>query len=80
MAYKLELNHPDFPKDMEFDLDGILMKNKGSRTLTEADEQAFLAKNGRTVKELYGHSAIVKLTGTTELSSKEREELKGGEG
>jgi hypothetical protein len=78
MAYKLEVDHPDFPKDFPFDLDGILVKNKGSRTLTEDEEQAFLAKNRRTVKEVYGHSTIVKITGSTELSSKELKELKEG--
>jgi len=81
MAYKLEVDHPDFPKDFEFDLDGILVKNKGSRTLTEDEEQAFLSKNFRTVKEVYGHSTIVKVTGTSELSSKEVKAIKeGGEG
>lgn len=80
MAYKLELNHPDFPKDFEFDLDGILVKNKSSKTLTADEEQAFLAKNRKTVKEIYGHSDIVKLTGSTELSKSNVDELKGGEG
>ncbi len=81
MAYKLEVDHPDFPKDFEFDLDGVLVKNKGSRTLTEDEEQSFLAKNRRTVKEVYGHSKIVKVSGSSEMSRKEIEELKeGGEG
>jgi hypothetical protein len=46
MAYKLEVNHPDFPKDWEFDCDGVLVKNGGSTTLTEEDEGAIFARSG----------------------------------
>lgn len=81
MAYKLDVDHPDFPKDWEFDLDGILGKNGHSVTVTEEMERAFLAKNGRSIKDIYGHSEVVKLSGTSELSSKEKAELiEGGEG
>ena len=80
MAYKLECDHPDFPKDWEFDLDGIACKNKGSVTVTEEMERSFLARVGRTIKDIYGHSEIVKLSGTSELSPKEKAELEGGEG
>jgi hypothetical protein len=68
MAYKLEVNHPDFPKDWEFDCDGVLVKNGGSATLTEEDELAvFNRSGGLTVKEVFGHKdvpAFIKLTGT----------------
>ena len=67
MAYKLEVNHPDFPKDFEFDCDGILVKNKATVTVTKEMEEAFLGRNGKSVKEIYGKSDIVKVTGTTEL-------------
>ena len=79
MAYKLEVNHPDYPKGMEFDLDGILVENGKSVTVTEEVERLFLAHNGRGIKDLYGHSEIVKLSGTSELSAKEKAELEGGE-
>jgi hypothetical protein len=76
MAYKLEVNHPDFPKDWEFDMDGVLVKNGGSVTLTEADEAAIFGRSGGlTVKEVFGHKGVpefIKLTGT--------KETKGGEG
>ena len=76
MAYKLEVNHPDFPKDWEFDMDGVLVKNGSSKTLTLEDELAVFARaGGRTVKEVFGHKDVpdyIKLTGT-----KEKE---GGEG
>jgi hypothetical protein len=68
VAYKLEVNHPDFPKDWEFDMDGVLVKNGGSVTLTEEDEIAiFNRSGGLTVKEVYGHKDVpdhIKLTGT----------------
>ena len=80
MAYKLEVNHPDFPKGWEFDCDGILVKNGESRTLTDEDELAFIARVGRPVKEIYGHGEHAKLTGSTELTAKEKAEAtKGGE-
>ena len=78
MSYKMEVNHPDFPKDWMFDLDGIACKNGGSVTVDEEMERSFLARVGRPIKEIYGHSEIVKLTGTSELSSKEKTELAEG--
>lgn len=70
MAYKLEVNHPDFPKDWEFDMDGVLVKNGSSVTLTERDEiSIFNRSGGRTVKEVFGHKDVpdyIKLTGTKE--------------
>jgi hypothetical protein len=70
MAYTLEVDHPDFPDDYEFDCDGILVKNKSSRKLTEEDELAFISRVGRTVKDIYGHGTYAKLTGATELNTK----------
>jgi hypothetical protein len=82
MAYKLEVNHPDFEKGFEFDCDGILVANGDSRVLTAEDELSFLARVGRPVKEVYGHGTFAKLTGSTELTTKEEksqaEALKGG--
>lgn len=74
MAYTLEVNHPDFPDDYEFDCDGILVKNKSSRKLTADDELAFIARVGRSVKDIYGHGEIAKLTGSTELDTKAEKE------
>ena len=75
MSYKMEANHPEYPKGTEFDCDGILVKNGSSVTVTADMERAFIAKNHRTIKELYGNSEIIKLSGTSELSSKEKGEL-----
>lgn len=75
MAYKLEVNHPDFPKDWEFDMDGVLVKNGSSVVLSEADEEAiFNRSGGLTVKEVFGHKGVpdyIKLTGSKESELKE---------
>jgi hypothetical protein len=67
MALKLDVDHPNYPKGMEFDLDGIGAKNGSSVEVTADMEQAFLSKNGKSIKEIYGHSKIVKVSGTSEL-------------
>lgn len=75
MAYKLEVKHPDFPDGWEFDMDGVLVKNGSSVTLTEADEEAIFARSGgKTVKEVFGHKNVpdyIKLTGSKESDKKE---------
>lgn len=75
MAYKLEVNHPDFPKDWEFDMDGVLVKNGSSVTLTVEQEAAiFNRSGGHTVKEVFGHKDVpeyIKLTGSKESGLKE---------
>ena len=75
MAYKLEVDHPDFPKDWEFGMDGVLVKNGGSATLTEEDELAiFNRSGGLTVKQVFGHKDVpdyIKLTGTKASDVKE---------
>lgn len=73
--YTLKLDHPDLPKGFECDLDGILCENGGSVEVTEEMEQSFVSKNQRTIKEIYGHSEIVKISGRSELSGKEVDEL-----
>jgi hypothetical protein len=77
VAYTLEVNHPDFPKGTEFDLDGILVENGSSAKVDKEKEEWFLSHNGRSIKDIYGgKSEIVKLTGTSELSGSAK---KGGE-
>lgn len=61
MGLKLEVNHPDYPKGFEFDCDGILVENGSSVEITKEMEEAFLARNGRSIKDIYGKGEIVKL-------------------
>jgi hypothetical protein len=80
MAYKLEANHPDFPKGWEFDCDGIPLKNGGSVAITAEMEAAFIGKNFNTIENIYGHSEIFKLSGTSELASKsKKDDSEGGD-
>jgi hypothetical protein len=80
MAFKLEANHPDFPKGWELDCDGIGVKNGGSVAITAEMEEAFIGKNGRSIEEIYGHSEIHKLSGTSELGSKSKKvDSEGGD-
>ena len=74
MAYTLTVNHPDFPKGQEFDCDGIFVKNGESKKLSKEDELAFIGRWGNDVKFYYGHGTIAKVTGSSELSSKEKAE------
>ena len=78
MAFKLEVNHPDFPKDWEFDMDGVVVLNGSSVTLTEQDEaNVFARAQGRTVKEVFGHKDVPDYIKLTETAAKAKE---GGEG
>lgn len=76
MAYTLEVNNPDLPKGTPMDCDGILVENGSSRKLTAEDELAFISRHteGRSVKDIYGHGTIAKLSGSTELDSKAEKE------
>lgn len=74
MAYTLTVEHPDFPKDQEFDCDGILVKNNSSRKLTAEDELAFIGRWGKDIKHFYGHGTIAKITGSSELSSAQKKD------
>ncbi len=78
MGYKLEMNHPDFPKDQEFDLGGVVVKNGSSVTLTEEQEQAVVARHGASVKDALSGNPALKVSGTSELSKKEVEAITGG--
>jgi hypothetical protein len=77
VAFKLEVNHPEFPKGWEFDMDGVVVKNGGSVTLTEQDELNVLGRaQGRTVDEVYGHEDVpeyIKFSGTSAIKQPKKE-------
>lgn len=76
MAYKLEVNHPDFPKGWEFDCDGIAVKNGETVDISAEQEEHFAAKWGQPISDFYRkNGAVAKLTGTSALSNKKE----GGE-
>ena len=75
MAYTLKLDHPDFPKGMPFDLDGILVENGSEVEVTEEMEQFFISKNQKSIKDIYGHSKIVTVSGRAAISGKKADAL-----
>ena len=78
MAYKLEFHNPEYPKGIEFDIGGVLVKNGGSLTLTEEQEQGIVTRRGMSVKDALSNNVHLKITGTSELSKKDVNELTGG--
>lgn len=66
MSYSIKIDHPAFPKDHEFAIDGLgLFKNGTSRKIDEEAEQAYKNLTGKTVKE--GLKAeYVKVDGSSE--------------
>lgn len=73
MTLTVEIDHPDFEKDVEFDLVGILIKNKGKAELTEEQERLLVAKQQKPTREVLEGNQFVKVTGTSTLSSKDLE-------
>jgi hypothetical protein len=73
MALTVEIDHPEFEKDVEFDLAGILIKNKGKVELTEDQERLLVAKRQMPTRQILEGNKFVKVTGSSALSSKELE-------
>jgi hypothetical protein len=73
MALTVEIDHPEFEKDVEFDLAGVLIKNKGKAELTEEQERLLVAKRQKPAKEVLAGNQFVKVTGSSTLSAKDLE-------
>lgn len=73
MTLTVEINHPEFEDDVEFDLAGILIKNKSKVELSEEQERLLVAKRQRPTREVLEGNQFVKVTGSSTLSSKDLE-------
>ena len=73
MSLKVEFNNPDFPKGLEYDLGGFLVPNGGSVELSEDQENAFVARHQKSVKDAL-KSSQVKVTGSSLLGKSEGSE------
>jgi hypothetical protein len=73
MTLTVEIDHPDFEDDVEFDVAGILIKNKGKAELTEEQERLLVARRQRPTKEVFEGNQFVKVTGSSALSAKDLE-------
>ena len=75
MTLTVEIDHPGFDKDVEFDLAGILIKNKGKVTLTEEQERLLVARRQKPSREVLEGNQFVKVTGTSTLTPKDLESI-----
>lgn len=74
MAYKITLDHPDFPKDVEFGINGLgRVPNGGSLTVDEDMERHFVASRGMGLKDAIG--TPFKVSGSSELSPTEKRDI-----
>lgn len=67
MALKVSVNHPQFPKDSEFGIEGIgRIPNGGSITLTDVEEEAFFARTGTKIRDAFKNNPTIKVEGSSE--------------
>ena len=67
MALKVSFKHPSLGDDVEVEIPGVgLVKNGGSRTLTEEDEQNFFGRTQQKVKDYYKDDGNFEVSGTSE--------------
>ncbi len=76
MSYTLKLEHPHFPADQEFSLNGLgLVTNGGSLEVDEDQEREFVAMNGRSMEDAFGNTSGITLSGGSSLSAEELKSL-----
>jgi hypothetical protein len=75
MTLTVEINHPEFEDDVEFDVAGILVKNGGSVELSEEQERLLVARRRKSVREVLEGNQFVKVKGTSLLSKKDMQEI-----
>lgn len=68
MPLTVKVDHPDFPKDTEFDVGGILVPNGGSTKLDDEQEMSFVARFKKPVREFFENSDIVSIEGSGNLT------------
>lgn len=75
MSVEIEYNNPDFPKDTEFDLGGVLVPNGGKVKLDDDQELAFVSRHQKAVRDKLGNSDNVTVTGTAKYGPAEVEKM-----
>jgi hypothetical protein len=78
MAIEIEVDYPHYEKGLEMELEGVLVKNGSTTKLSDEQEQAFVARHGKTVKEVIGKNEFVKVGGTATITPAKLEK-EGGE-
>lgn len=75
MALTIEIKHPDFEDDIEFDVGGILIPNGGSVELTEEQERLIVSSRRMPTREVFEGNQFVKVKGSSLLSKKDMDEI-----
>jgi hypothetical protein len=68
---EVKIDHPEFPKDMEFDLGGILALNGKAVKLDEDAELAFVARHRQSVKDKLANNEYITVSGTAKYGPSE---------
>jgi hypothetical protein len=67
MALKVTIKHPSQGPNEEFEVPGVgMVKNGGTLSLTEEDEQSFFARTGMKVKDYYKDNEMVEVGGSSD--------------
>jgi hypothetical protein len=74
MGVTIKANFPNMDKGTELDVGGVLVKNGGSTELTDEEEQSFVSRHRKSVKDWAGDNEYVKVSGTGKFSSKQVED------
>jgi hypothetical protein len=72
---EVKIDHPEFPKDMEFDLGGILALNGKAVKLDEDAELAFVARHRQSVKDKLANNEYITVSGTAKYGPSEVEKM-----
>ena len=75
MTLTVEIKHPEFEDDVDFDVGGILIPNGGSVELTEEQERLIVSRRQRPTREVFEGNQFVKVKGTSLLSKKDMDEI-----
>ena len=75
MALTVEIKHPEFEDDVEFDIGGVLVPNGGSVELSEEQERLIVSRRRMPTREVFEGNRFVKVKGTSTLSKKDMDEI-----
>lgn len=75
MPVEITYNNPDFPKDTEFDVGGVLVKNGKTVKLDEEAELAFVSRHQKAVKDKLSNNEHLTVGGTAKYGPAEVEKM-----
>src|SRR4051812_31237605 len=77
MGYTLKFEHPHFPDDYEFAINGLgVIKNGSTLEIDEEHERLFIAERGLSLEDAFSsREGIATLTGNSTISADELQSL-----